>query len=261
MCFFWPSALALLIGAGTSSSHAESSIAQQNDKSASVPTPQTEVYGTASDGTVLHWVVYQPSTPGPWPAVLVIHGGGFFAGSPDSSLESVVCAQDLAAAGYIAFSIEYRLAPPGALPGQISDGRFPDQSDDVKLAMRTARADPALQRTGRRGWRLGRRIPHCFLPLPGDDWLRPASTSASAFRAPTIFPIPARIPTCHTIPSTVTNYVNAPSTDMAAMRVASSGLAGRFDNVSPLFMVNTPRRSYAVFPTGRYDRCISMPWG
>jgi acetyl esterase/lipase len=57
------------------------------------------------------------------------------------SMESIVCPQDLAAAGYIAFSIEYRLAPPGALPGQISDGRFPDQTDDVKLAVRTARAD------------------------------------------------------------------------------------------------------------------------
>ena len=54
---------------------------------ASDVTPQTEVYGTASDGTVLHWVVYQPSTPGPWPTVLVIHGGGFIDGSPDSSSE------------------------------------------------------------------------------------------------------------------------------------------------------------------------------
>ena len=70
------------------------------------------------------------STPGPWPAVLVIHGGDFYTGSPDSSMESIVCAQDLTAAGYIAFSIEYRLAPPGALPGQISDGRFPDQTDN-----------------------------------------------------------------------------------------------------------------------------------
>ena len=113
-----------------------------NAETSSDSTPQTEVYGTASDGTVLHWIVYQPSTPGPWPTVLVIHGGGFNAGSPDSSSESVTCAQDLAAAGYIAFSIEYRLAPPGALPGQTSDGRFPDQSDDVKLAIRTARPDP-----------------------------------------------------------------------------------------------------------------------
>lgn len=104
--------------------------------------PVTEVYGTASDGTVLHWVAYTPSTPGPWPAVLLIHGGGFNAGDPSSSAESVNCAQDLAAAGYLALSIEYRLAPPGSLPGQTSLGLFPDQVADVNLAIRTARNDP-----------------------------------------------------------------------------------------------------------------------
>lgn len=108
---------------------------------AEVP-PVTEVFGTASDGTVLHWNVSTPSTPGPWPAVLVIHGGGFYSGSPTSSPESVICAQDLAAAGYLALSIEYRLAPPGMLPGQTSAGLFPDQTADVNLAVRTARHDP-----------------------------------------------------------------------------------------------------------------------
>ena len=73
-------------------------------------TAVTEVYGTASDGTVLHWDVYTPDGVGPWPAVLVIHGGGFYKGSPTSASESITCAQDLTAAGYIAFSIEYRLA-------------------------------------------------------------------------------------------------------------------------------------------------------
>jgi acetyl esterase/lipase len=71
--------------------------------SAADTTPVTEVYGTASDGTVLHWVVYTPPSPGPWPAVLVIHGGGFDSGTPDSSADSVTCAQDLAGAEYIAF--------------------------------------------------------------------------------------------------------------------------------------------------------------
>lgn len=44
--------------------------------------PVTEVFGMASDGTVLHWVAYTPTTPGPWPVVLVIHGGGFYSGKP-----------------------------------------------------------------------------------------------------------------------------------------------------------------------------------
>jgi acetyl esterase/lipase len=108
---------------------------------ASQQSEPTEVYATASDGTILHWVVYTPTGSGPWPAVLVIHGGGFKGGTPTSSPESVSCGRDLAAAGFIAFSIEYRLAPEGFLPGQVSDGRFPDQSDDVKLAVLAARND------------------------------------------------------------------------------------------------------------------------
>src|ERR1051326_3344476 len=82
------------------------------DRAVADVVPTTEVYGTAPDGTVLHWVAYAPTTPGPWPAVLIIHGGNFYGGSPSGSPESVTLAQDLAAAGYIAFSIEYRLAPP-----------------------------------------------------------------------------------------------------------------------------------------------------
>src|SRR5690242_10257456 len=111
------------------------------ERAAANVVPTTEVYGIAPDGTVLHWVAYAPTTPGPWPAVLVIHGGNFYGGSPSGSPESVTLAQDLAAAGYIAFSIEYRLAPPGSLTGQVSSGQFPEQTDDVKMAVRAARAD------------------------------------------------------------------------------------------------------------------------
>src|SRR6266508_3383198 len=56
-----------------------------------------EIYAHASDGTALHWVVYTPSEPGPWPAVLVIHGGEFIDGTPTSSPQSVDCGRDLAA--------------------------------------------------------------------------------------------------------------------------------------------------------------------
>ena len=87
--------------------------------------PVTEVYGTAEDGTVLHWVVYTPSTPGPWPAVLVIHGGGFNSGTPGSSTESVTCAQDLASAGYIAFSIDTGSRPPVRCPARLPTGVSP----------------------------------------------------------------------------------------------------------------------------------------
>jgi len=200
-------------------------------------TTQTEVYGTASDGTVLHWIVYQPSTPGPWPTVLIIHGGGFNEGSPDSASESVTCGQDLAAAGYLAFSIEYRLAPPGALPGQTSDGRFPDQSDDVKLAIRTARLDPRCNgQVGAVGGSAGgyQVAFNVATGTPGDDRLDFGVSLSGAYDLSDFSPNP-HIP-YYTF--TVTNYVNAASTDTAAMRAASPAWLAD-STISPLFMINS----------------------
>jgi acetyl esterase/lipase len=48
----------------------------------------------------------------------------------------------LNALGYVCFSVEYRLAPPGHLGGQTSQGYYPEQTDDVKLAVLKARTDP-----------------------------------------------------------------------------------------------------------------------
>ena len=200
-------------------------------------TPQTEVFATASDGTVLHWVVYTPTTPGPWPAVLVIHGGGFNSNSPDSSPESIVCAQDLAAAGYIAFSIEYRLAPPGALPGQVSDGRFPDQSDDVKLAVRTARADPRCNgQVGAVGGSAGgyQVAYNAGTGTRGDDRLDVGVGLSGTYDLSDLSPTPNL--SYYTF--TVSNYVGVAASDTAALRAASP--AWIVDAaISPLFMVNS----------------------
>ena len=127
------------------------------DPAAANVVPTTEVYGTAPDGTVLHRRLMPRQPPGPWPAVLIIHGGNFYGGGPSGSPESVTLAQDLAAVGYIAFSIEYRLAPPGSLPGQVSSGQFPDQTDDTKMAVRRSPRRFALQWAGGSGRRIGGR--------------------------------------------------------------------------------------------------------
>ena len=97
--------------------------------------------GTAAGCPVLPGLAYTPTIPGPGPVLLVIRRGGFPSGGPSSSAVMVACAQDLAASGYLALSIEYRLAPHGMLPGQTSHGLFPDQTADVKLALSTARND------------------------------------------------------------------------------------------------------------------------
>jgi acetyl esterase/lipase len=198
---------------------------------------KTEVYGTAADGTVLHWIVYTPTTPGPWPAVLIIHGGGFDSNTPDSSPESVVCGQDMAAAGYIAFSIEYRLAPPGALPGQVSDGRFPDQSDDVKLAIRTARVDPRCNgQVGAVGGSGGGYFAgFCAATgTPGDDRLDVGVGLSGAYDLSDFSPNP----NLTYFTATVTNYVGVLSTDTASLRSASPAWLAD-STISPLLMVNS----------------------
>jgi len=98
------------------------------------------VYGTADDGTPLKWKVFPGAGSGPHPALLVIHGGDFnmTPGSP----KTIQSARDAAAAGFNAFLVEYRLSPPSALAGQKSNGRYPDQTNDLKLAVREARKYP-----------------------------------------------------------------------------------------------------------------------
>ena len=102
--------------------------------------PITEQYAVADDGTPLTWQAFLVPGGGVHPPVLIIHGGGF--NGNEDGLQQLVCAQDLVAAGMNAFIIEYRLAPPGRIPGQVSNGRYPDQTNDVKLAVLAARNDP-----------------------------------------------------------------------------------------------------------------------
>jgi acetyl esterase/lipase len=98
------------------------------------------VYATAEDGTQLKWTVFPAVGPGPHPAVLVIHGGGF--DREPSSPRMHQAARDAAAVGFNAFLVEFRFAPPDKLPGQKSSGRYPEQTNDLKRAVRAARQYP-----------------------------------------------------------------------------------------------------------------------
>ena len=71
----------------------------------------------------------QPAGDGPFPAVVCIHGGGFRAGKRDSW--DNMCRQ-LAARGYVAVTVTYRLAP---------DHQFPAAIEDCKAAVRWMRAN------------------------------------------------------------------------------------------------------------------------
>lgn len=196
----------------------------------------SEVYAIASDGTPLTWTVYTPSGEGPWPAVLVIHGGRFVGGDPEDAGANG-CAQDLANAGFIAFAIDHRLAPPGSIPGQTSSGRFPEQYDDVHLAVRAARNDGRSNgQVGAVGGSSG--ATHAAWTAatgtPRDDRLDVAVCLSGSYDFSDFSPDP----NLEAFIAVVTNYVGVPSTDTAALRAASP--AWVLDTtVAPLFIVDS----------------------
>ena len=81
-------------------------------------------------GRNLHLDAYLPETPArrPYAGVILIHGGGWRSG--DRS-QAVPMAQRLAAAGYVAIAVEYRLSP---------EARYPAALHDLKSAVRWMRA-------------------------------------------------------------------------------------------------------------------------
>jgi acetyl esterase/lipase len=79
------------------------------------------------DGRELLLDVYRPVGSGPFPAILIIHGGGWDAGSREMER---AFAKQLAARGYITVPVSYRLG---------ADGRFPAALHDLKTAVRWLR--------------------------------------------------------------------------------------------------------------------------
>jgi acetyl esterase/lipase len=102
-------------------------------------TAVVEQYGVGQStfgDTPLYWRAFVPDDGLTHPAIVVIHGAFFNAGN----FFNTETDQDLVCAGFCVFDIEYRLAPPGQIPGQGADpGRYPEQTDDVATAIRAAR--------------------------------------------------------------------------------------------------------------------------
>jgi acetyl esterase/lipase len=81
------------------------------------------------DGTELGGKLYLPSGPGPFPALIGIHGGGWQGGMPDD----VACwGAYLAQRGYAFFGIRYRLSKPG-------QKTYPQAVHDVRAAVQYLR--------------------------------------------------------------------------------------------------------------------------
>ncbi len=79
----------------------------------------------------LHLDIFHPASGQDCPGVLMVHGGGWRSG--DRSME-IPLAQQLAARGYVAVAVEYRLSP---------EARYPAAMHDIKAALRWMRAHAA----------------------------------------------------------------------------------------------------------------------
>lgn len=71
-----------------------------------------------------------PDGVGPFPAAILVHGGGWVAGDKQQYITYIF--KPLADAGFAWFSINYRLAP---------QSKFPDDADDVEAAVRFVKAN------------------------------------------------------------------------------------------------------------------------
>jgi acetyl esterase/lipase len=96
-----------------------------------VSAPQQITYTPADAAVALQATVTRPAGTGPFPAVVLIHGGGWTGGKPGDMAK---LAQRLAEQGFVAFNIAYRLAP---------EHRHPAQIDDVAAALAYVRANAA----------------------------------------------------------------------------------------------------------------------
>lgn len=86
------------------------------------------VFGTGG-GRDLKLDLYAPKGEGPFPGVIVVHGGGWTGGNKEAFRSM---AQQLAAKGFVTATIDYRLA---------TEAKFPGAVEDCKAAVRWMRAN------------------------------------------------------------------------------------------------------------------------
>ncbi len=83
-------------------------------------------------GKALFLDLHVPDGPGPFPAAILVHGGGFDEGTRSTNVRPLF--EPLADAGFAWFSIDYRLAP---------EFKFPQANEDVNTAIRWVKANAA----------------------------------------------------------------------------------------------------------------------
>lgn len=91
-----------------------------------------DVQYAEADSVRLTLDVHVPDGAGPFPAAILVHGGGWVAGDKAQYITYIF--QPLADAGFAWFSINYRLAP---------QYKFPADAEDVEQAIRWVKANTA----------------------------------------------------------------------------------------------------------------------
>ena len=94
------------------------------------PVDRKDVEFTRSGGKPVLLDLHVPDGPGPFPAAILVHGGGFDEGSRSTNVRPLF--DVLAGAGYAWFSIDYRMAP---------EFRFPQAIEDVASAIKWVKAN------------------------------------------------------------------------------------------------------------------------
>ena len=93
---------------------------------------QKDVEYARPGGRAVKLDLHVPDGPGPFPAAILIHGGGFDEGSKSTNVRPLF--DLLADAGFAWFSIDYRMAP---------EFRFPQANEDVVSAIKWLKANAA----------------------------------------------------------------------------------------------------------------------
>jgi alpha-L-fucosidase 2 len=97
---------------------------------AAAPLDQKGVEFARPDGHPLLLDLHIPDGAGPFPAAILVHGGGFDAGNRATNMAPTF--QPLADAGFAWFSVDYRMAP---------DYRFPQAREDIDTAIKWVKAN------------------------------------------------------------------------------------------------------------------------
>jgi acetyl esterase len=97
---------------------------------ASLAADQKDVEYARPSGKPLFLDLHVPDGPGPFPAAILVHGGGFDEGSKSTNVRPLF--DVLANAGFAWFSIDYRLAP---------EAHQPEASADVESAIHWVKAN------------------------------------------------------------------------------------------------------------------------